>query len=79
MGILDGIVEWIAEQVMYGLDLKCCTAAACKYAVEESAGNGPVGGAKWKSEMCCLLLAPLQNSRRNTICPKKHPKDMIHA
>ena len=21
MGILDGIVEWIAEQVMYGLDL----------------------------------------------------------
>ena len=22
MGILDGIVEWIAEQVMYGLDLK---------------------------------------------------------
>ena len=20
MGILDGIVEWIAEQVMYGLD-----------------------------------------------------------
>ena len=58
---------------------KCCTAAACKYAVEESAGNGPVGGAKWKSEMCCLLLAPLQNSRRNTICPKKHPKDMIHA
>ena len=44
MGILDGIVEWIAEQVMYGLDLKCCTAAACKYAVEESAGNGPVVG-----------------------------------
>ena len=25
---------------------KCRTAAACKYAVEESAGNGPVGGAK---------------------------------
>ena len=21
MGILDGIVEWIAEQIMYGLDL----------------------------------------------------------
>jgi len=31
---------------------KCCTAAACKYAVEESAGNGPVGGAKKEIRRC---------------------------
>ena len=31
---------------------KCRTAAACKYAVEESAGNGPVGGAKKEIRRC---------------------------
>ena len=30
---------------------KCRTAAACKYAVEESAGNGPAGGTKSDKEM----------------------------
>ena len=75
----DNIMFYNGKYYTLSDQRKCCTAAACKYAVEESAGNGPVGGAKWKSEMCCLLLAPLQNSRRNTICPKKHPKDMIHA
>ena len=42
MGILDGIVEWIAEQVMAGLDLVTTSvlgALGCDMAARRTAGS----------------------------------------
>ena len=39
MGILDGIVEWIAEQVMAGLDLITDVYKRQVYSVREQAGR----------------------------------------